>query len=120
MTDWRDRRLGTRARPWMPRKKDRSQGSDAAVKKATPPAAPLIITVALRQTARDHAEDALKTLAELLKGASSEHVRVSAANAILDRALGKPLPGSKAAEEAVAEEEEEEGPLDVRWLNSED
>jgi hypothetical protein len=117
MTDWRDCRLGKRARPWMPRKKDRSQGSNAAVKIASPSAAPLIIAVALRQTARNHAEEALKALAELMAGAASEHVRVSAANAILDRALGKPLPGSKAAEEAVEEEEE---PLDVRWLNSED
>src|SRR5215469_2503847 len=96
MTNWRERRLGVRARPW--RKREQPE--------ATAPApGPVIITIALRQSAQDHAQEALDALVALVRQASSEHVRVAAANAILDRALGKPLPGAKVvADEADAEE----------------
>jgi hypothetical protein len=107
MTDWRERRLGVRARQWNRRESEPAQQAQAAP-------APLIITVALRQSAQNHAEEALEALAGLVRNASSEHVRVAAANAILDRALGKPLPGAKAAADHA--DGEEDGPLEVRWL----
>jgi hypothetical protein len=78
MTDWRERRLGVRARQWNRRESEPAQQAQAAP-------APLIITVALRQSAQNHAEEALEALAGLVRNASSEHVRVAAANAILDR-----------------------------------
>lgn len=71
-------------------------------------------TATARETAQAHADEALRALVELVRNASSEHVRVAAANAILDRALGKPLPGAKAAAE---EDDEPSGPLVVRWLD---
>lgn len=45
---------------------------------------------ALAEMARDHAEAALRTLADIASNGESEAARVSAANAILDRAYGKP------------------------------
>lgn len=42
--------------------------------------------------AKDHAAQALKTLADIAKSGQSEAARVSAAVAILDRAYGKPMP----------------------------
>ena len=47
---------------------------------------------ALAERAKDHADDALKTLVKIM-GSDDEpgSVRVSAANAILDRAYGKPF-----------------------------
>ena len=102
MTNWRERRLGAHLR----RSHKREQaGAEEAAK-------PIIFV--LREKARDHANKALEALADLMQGASSEHVRVAAANAILDRALGKPLPGTKAAEEEADADEDE--PLEVRWL----
>jgi hypothetical protein len=109
MTDWRERRLGAGPRSRGARK--RSEGQAAAAR-------PLIIAIAVRRKARDHAEEALEALMALVREASSEHVRVAAANAILDRALGKPLPGAKAAAEET-DAEEEAGPLEVRWLGEE-
>lgn len=44
----------------------------------------------LATMAKDHAEAALQTLLEIAQGGESEAARVSAANAILDRADGKP------------------------------
>jgi hypothetical protein len=44
----------------------------------------------LADMAKGHAATALKTLADIAKGGESESARVSAANAILDRAYGKP------------------------------
>jgi hypothetical protein len=41
--------------------------------------------------AKDHAESALQTLADIASGGESEAARVSAAVAILDRAYGKPV-----------------------------
>ena len=45
----------------------------------------------ISEAAGDHAELALKTLAEIAKnGEASEAARVSASNSLLDRAFGKP------------------------------
>lgn len=46
---------------------------------------------ALAEKAKDHAEDALKVLVEIMTGGESETARISAANAILDRGYGKPF-----------------------------
>lgn len=45
---------------------------------------------ALAEMARDHADEALKTLLEVARSGESEAARVSAAVAILDRAFGRP------------------------------
>ncbi|HUO23637.1 MAG TPA: hypothetical protein VMU59_14065 [Caulobacteraceae bacterium] len=45
--------------------------------------------VAFREAAQTHAAAALEALAELVKSANSEAVRVSAANALIDRAYGR-------------------------------
>jgi hypothetical protein len=63
--------------------------------------------------AEAHALEALEALAWLAQNAKSEAARVSAANAVLDRILGKPAAGLKAA----AEVDDESGPLEVRWLD---
>jgi len=44
----------------------------------------------LRAAARALTADALKTLAEIMRSGSSEHARIAAASAILDRGHGKP------------------------------
>lgn len=44
----------------------------------------------LADMAKDHAETALNVLVSIAKAGESEGARVSAANAILDRAYGKP------------------------------
>lgn len=64
--------------------------------------------------AKTHAEDALESLAELAKNASSEAVRVSAANALLDRAYGKPASGGAKPEKAG---EGQRGPIELRWVD---
>lgn len=47
---------------------------------------------ALAEKAKDHADAALRTLAEIMNNSEeSGNVRVNAANAILDRAYGKPF-----------------------------
>lgn len=68
--------------------------------------------------AKRHALAALDSLAALAQGAASEAVRVSAANAVLDRAYGKPTSGARAAAGAPAQGQS--GSLEVRWLNEED
>jgi len=45
---------------------------------------------ALSEMAKDHAETALQTLVHIATKGEGEAARVSAANAILDRAYGKP------------------------------
>ena len=45
---------------------------------------------ALAEMAKDHAPKALQTLAEIAATGQSEAARVSAANALLDRAYGRP------------------------------
>jgi hypothetical protein len=69
---------------------------------AAPPTA-----AAFRAAAQGHALAALNSLAALATGANSEAVRVSAANAVLDRAHGRPAPGRPLAEEDDAGQ--------VRW-----
>lgn len=44
----------------------------------------------LRDLARKHTADALRTLAEIMATGESEQARVSAANSLLDRGYGKP------------------------------
>lgn len=70
-----------------------------------------------RAKAKVHAVAALETLASLAQKASSESVRVSAANAVIDRAYGKPVAGGRAG----AEEDCGEGGdgVEVRWLGPE-
>jgi hypothetical protein len=70
-----------------------------------------------RAKAKLHALEALEALASLAKSAASEAVRVSAANAVLDRAYGKPAPGAKATTNPSTEGYG--GPVDVRWLDEE-
>lgn len=41
--------------------------------------------------AREHVEQAIAILVDLMHNAQSEHTRVAAANAILDRGWGKPV-----------------------------
>tara|TARA_R110000851_G_scaffold183340_1_gene332595 strand:- start:1639 stop:1941 length:303 start_codon:yes stop_codon:yes gene_type:complete len=48
----------------------------------------------LASMAKEHAEKALKVLAEIAALGQSESARVSAANALLDRAYGKPIQGT--------------------------
>jgi hypothetical protein len=67
--------------------------------------------------AKLHALAALDSLASLAKGAASEAVRVSAANAVLDRAYGRPTSGAKATPRPSTDGYG--GPVDVRWLDDE-
>jgi hypothetical protein len=105
MTDWRERRLGAHVRARQKRK--RKTASQRAKERSR------LLIIALREKAQNHGQEAMDALIALASSASSEHVRVAAANAVLDRAMGKPLPGVKAAEEVEAEEDE---PLEVEWL----
>ena len=66
--------------------------------------------------AEAHALAALEALAWLAQNAKSEAARVSAANALLDRMLGKPAAGPKAPTDDDAEGEG--GVLEVRWMDS--
>lgn len=68
----------------------------------------------LRAQARTHALEALEALASLAKGAASESVRVSAANALLDRAYGKPASG--AAKALQAKDDGDDEGVEVEWL----
>ena len=61
---------------------------------------------------------ALDSLASLAQGAASEAVRVSAANALLDRAYGKPASGVKAPSSPSTGGHT--GPMEVRWLDDEE
>jgi hypothetical protein len=47
----------------------------------------------LAEMAKDHAADALATLAQIARSGESEQARVSAASHILDRAYGRPIQG---------------------------
>jgi hypothetical protein len=64
--------------------------------------------------AKTHAEDALEALAALAKNAASEAVRVSAANALLDRAYGKPASGVAKPEKGG---DGQRGPIELRWVD---
>jgi hypothetical protein len=104
MTDWRERRLGPRVRARLEKDERKAQRDGGGT--------PTIFVI--RVAARTHAEKAVDALATLMERASSEHVRVAAANAILDRAIGKPLSGAQAAEE---DEEDEGGAIEIQWLS---
>jgi hypothetical protein len=71
-----------------------------------------------RAKARRLAPEVLDALASLATSASSEAVRVSAANAVLDRAYGKPASGAKPTSGPTAGGYG--GPMEVRWLDDED
>ncbi|NBV79434.1 MAG: hypothetical protein EBR62_06165 [Verrucomicrobia bacterium] len=47
-------------------------------------------TADIRAAAQVYTEDALATLAQIMKAGESEAARVAAANSILDRGFGKP------------------------------
>lgn len=66
----------------------------------------------IKALARTYAPDALKELARLATKAESEQARVSAANAILDRAYGKPAQAITGGDE-----EDRDIQLAVRWLS---
>jgi hypothetical protein len=70
-----------------------------------------------RAKAKTHALEALEALASLAQGAASEAVRVSAANALLDRAYGKPMSGVRAALKPKSGEDGEEVELELQWLD---
>lgn len=58
----------------------------------------------LQDLAREHTEQALKTLVDVMKFGQTETARLSAANSILDRGYGKPA-------QAVQVSGDEEAPL---------
>jgi hypothetical protein len=67
---------------------------------APAPLPPAEAAAQFRQKARVYAGEALEALAALVKDAKSEAVRVSAANALIDRAYGRPAQAGKASGEA--------------------
>ncbi len=71
----------------------------------------------IRAAAKTHALEALETLASLAQNAASESVRVSAANAVLDRAYGKPVTGARTA--AGKPVGDAMGEVEVEWLDPE-
>lgn len=72
-------------------------------------------SLSFRARAKTHALEALEVLAELARNAASESVRVSAANALLDRAYGKPASGAAKPPEKGGEARQ--GPIEVRWVD---
>lgn len=64
----------------------------------------------LAEMAKDHAEAAMKTLADIHANGTSETARVSAAISILDRAYGKPP-------QAIVVPEGSGGALLIMWKN---
>ena len=48
------------------------------------------VTADIRAAAQAYTDDALATLAQIMKAGASEAARVAAANSILDRGFGKP------------------------------
>jgi hypothetical protein len=79
------------------------------------------IKTVVKSQAEQQAEKALEALAWLAEHASSEAVRVSAANAVLDRALGKPMTGARPVRVSRQAPAEPIGPgeLEVVWLDQE-
>lgn len=67
-------------------------------KRATGETPPILTAQALRKAARAHSRVALEALAEVAKKGDSPASRISAANAILDRAFGKARPEAASAE----------------------
>ena len=98
----------------MTRERKRPAGASPcapAKDEAKPKSAPKSI----RAAAKTHAMEALETLASLAQSAASESVRVSAANAVLDRAYGKPVTGARTAAGKPAGEIT--GEVEVQWLD---
>ena len=57
-----------------------------------PPTNPLLSNLSVYQTlAKAYTEDALQTLVDVARNGRTDAARVSAANALLDRAYGKPV-----------------------------
>jgi len=111
MTDWRERRLGAHVRRHLEKRDKAARRLKGSADK------PVIF--ALRSEARNHAEKALNALANLMEAAASEHARISAANAILDRGYGRPMTGAQAAEyepDDDDETEDEDDDFEVVWL----
>jgi hypothetical protein len=89
-----------------------SPPSPAPPPRTPPPTSP----TTFRNAARVEAPGVLEELVRLVKNAGSESTRVSAANAVLDRAFGKPLSGARL--EAEDEDEVADGEvLRLRWLD---
>lgn len=55
-----------------------------------PKGSPNKITADIKAAAQQYTDDALQTLAQIMKAGESEAARVAAANSILDRGYGKP------------------------------
>jgi hypothetical protein len=68
-----------------------------------------------RQTAQEHALNALEMLAWLMANANSEAVRVSAANALIDRAHGRAAQAVRVDGEASGEDGQVS--LTFTWLD---
>lgn len=79
--------------------------------KGRPKGSPNKATADVREAAQAFTVDALKTLAEVMRNSESDAARVSAANAILDRAHGKP------AQAVRVGQDEDAGPIEqvIRW-----
>lgn len=71
--------------------------------------------VDFRLAAQGHALEALEALAWLVKNASSEAVRVSAANALIDRAYGRAAQAVRVGGEGA--EDGQGVSLTVQWLD---
>jgi hypothetical protein len=67
------------------------------------------VAAEIRELARAHGEEALRTLAELMKSAAKEETRARAAEALLDRAYGRPSQSITG--------EDGEGPVQVQVLS---
>jgi len=66
----------------------------------------------LTTAARALTSDALGALAEIVRSGASEHARIAAATAILDRGHGKPGQAVKVSGDGEGE------PMKVRWADS--
>lgn len=103
----------------MPNERKRLPGAHVRASVQRDLVSPPTTAASFREAAEAHALEALEALAWLAQNAKSEAARVSAANAVLDRALGRPASGARAAAEHAADEEAEVGPMVVRWLDAE-
>ncbi len=84
---------------------------------AAPPPNSRDTAAEVRKSAQDYAGEALDALADLMRNAASESVRVSAANALLDRAHGRPAAATKAAAAADGGTASEAVNYTFRWLD---
>jgi hypothetical protein len=117
---WAVRRLAQAKRKKAAARRFRDMANEEAAPPPEPPSpaktpAKPPTRAEFREAAQAKALDALESLAGLATTASSEAARVSAANALLDRAYGRPSPGGPAAGDDGAEGG---NILEVRWLES--